>query len=216
MRSIYASTRSLLSNTATRDLGDGGSGKQKKVKKNAVMDHAEPQVFQRVVHLNSSSKSKDPSAPRESNCSDAISYVVVSFVKQVVPLFFNSTTKLRRHSKQQQQQQSQQPNQPQTVSRHELKQITWKNFALKQATGGNQLNSEPAAANANSVDLVAWKQGNCLVIYPDGPSISGGENEKATMSESVRLRQQRERKSAVVALFEALESLVQALMISRA
>lgn len=215
MRSIYTSTRSLFSNTATRDLGDDGSGKRKKkVKKNAVMDHTEPQAFQRVVHLNSSSKRGDPSAPHESNCSDAIIYVVVPFVKQVIPLFFSSATKLQRHSTQQQQ--SQQPNQPQAASRHELKQITWKNFALEQATVENQLNSEPAAvAKANLVDLVAWKQGNCLVIYPDDPSISGGENEKATMSESARLRQQRERKSAVVALFDALEPLVQALMISR-
>lgn len=213
MRSIYASTRSLFPSTANRDPGDGGKRKKKKVKKNAVVDHAEPQVFQRIVHLSSSSKgggSHPPEYQRENNCSDAIIYVVVPFVKQVIPLFYGSATKLRHHSKQQQ------PHQQQTPSRHELKQITWKNFALEQATGGNQQQSQdPAAAKAHSMDLVAWKQGNCLVIYPDGPSTSGGESERATLSEGARLRRQRERKSAVVALFEALEPLVQVLMISR-
>lgn len=219
MRSIYASTRSLFPSAATRDLGGGGKRK-KKAKKNAVMDHVESQVFQRVVHLSSPSKNGDEQqqspAESESNCSDAIIYAVVPFVKQVIPLFFNNTIKLQHHSKQQQQQQ--QPYQQQTALRTELNQINWKNFALEQVTGGNQ-SLKPSqgqpAAEANSMDLVAWKQGNCLVIYPDGPSTSGSESEKATMSEGARLRRQRERKAAVVTLFYALEPLVQALMISR-
>lgn len=228
-RSMYTSTRSLFPSPAgratpsdsTRQQQRGNRNKPKK-KKNAVMNHAEPQVFQRVVQFAGANSQTAQQCPEsDSGCvvgvgsADAIAYVVVPFVKEVVPLFFAGVPKSKR------------------VHRAELKHIRWENFPLEAIMRGRNptaLSTSPKKGSAMT-NMTAWKQGNCLIIYPEhtgSTTTSSSDNTSSTIefesekaaitamsSESTRLRHLREEKLAVVALFDALEPLAQALMIGR-
>lgn len=211
-RTVYASTWSLFPVPSSRvgATGDGKRKKKKKTKKNAVMDHAEPQMFQRVVHCSATQTPRDHETPRRDSVSspDAITYVIVPFVKAVIPLFFTGRAKHKRHAS------GHQTHQAQQSGRVELKHIQWTKFPL----GTTATSTFDGAKTPVTVDLSAWKHGNCLVVYPERANIqsmTSSSTSSTTESESARLRRQRERKRTVVALFDALEPLVQAFMIGR-
>lgn len=215
LRTVYASTRSLFPH---RDTRQHHTKRKKKVKKNAVMDHAEPPVFQRVVVLRSPQSETnrdleasaehpavaDSSRANEANNTDTIVHVVVPLVKEVIPFFSTGGKQKRQHSSPEEQQHT----------RKELKQLTWKHFPVVTPHGTSESAPSTNSKHARSMDLLAWKQEHCLIIYPSCSSDDTKEDKK-TSSEVSRLKKQRERKAAVIALFAALEPLVRAFMIAR-
>ncbi|KAF1330370.1 hypothetical protein FI667_g5134, partial [Globisporangium splendens] len=228
-RSAYASTQPLFPVPSSNVNGDNCKrNKNKRKKKNAVMDHTEPPVFQRIVRCSTSSSStpKVPGVASESTSSsgtetttqyewskgnstnnitsaNTIVHVVLPFVKKVTPLFFLSNDDKPKRAVQ--------PKQDGTnPTLQELKQITWTHFPFESSP----LPSQVAPAR-HGMDLLTWKQGHCLLVYPSGETDHDAEESKRSNTEPGRLKKQREKKQAVRALFEVLESLVLAFLISR-
>lgn len=236
-RSVFASTRSLFPGPGSRAGGGDISQHQrdtrrktKKKKKNAVMNYADPQEFQRVVQVPTASSgavavdsqrhetgAPDAGGVPSVGSTDVIAFAVVLFVKEVVPLFFAGASKSKRRPSQM------------TAQAVELKHIRWENFPLETPAPTESSVAMVSRKRTAVTNLTAWKHGNCLLIYPDHESktsfVAAADDATATAEkadaitslsvESTRLRRLRDRKAAVRALFNALEPLAQALMIGR-
>lgn len=163
--SVFLSTRSLLGvPRVSPDLGDANASKKKHKKskrkaKNAVADHTEPRVFQRLVGLGSSRQPPQLASQCSSStiASEQIAALVGSLLDAVAP---SPTSDQADTSK----------------ASTGLRLLTWRNPPLKGAT--SRINSTSLSKNndsGNQNELVAWQYGigivYCLVSSRDAHQI---------------------------------------------
>lgn len=161
-RNMMASTRAIAASSIVREEKHHAKSRKKPRRKarNAVMDHAEPEGYQRVIEVSLHERKAAVMEPHRTGAAYGTADVLVPFVELSALSLFSAVPAYLA---------SKVPQPPQ------LHQIVWKNIP----SAASKKAARPQEAHA-ACNIVAWRCGRCLLFYPVPAAMSDPQTRATT------------------------------------